>query len=396
MLYPDATAPGANGTPSQEVVRFRSAAAFAFAATDVAEVARGPRLFTMSSAAQDDLDRQIIPAELGQGLAAQRIRFAADQAKVKRSAPDQCWKIRDAHHRHTFVVEKQPQGLNVYDGHQTSMQVNFLGLAGVLGPLPTPHTKVLLERLCDGDTILRDFLDIFNHRLVSLLYQVRKRHRAGFEPQAAGEDRFARTLFSLIGLGHKEMRNRLSIPDRALLPYAGLLAGEVRSAIGLERLLADYFGAAVQVKQFGGEWVQLDAAQWTVLGDSGRNQRLGAGFLMGQCIYDVQGQVEVQLGPLSLREFLDFLPNGRGYRTLGELVRFYGRDEFAVELQLRLMAAEVPKLRLGTGDGSRLGWTTWLKPTEAQEDAGLVRLKILRRNFKCLMMIGVHTTVTTY
>jgi len=49
------------------------------------------------------------------------------------------------------------------------MRVNFLGLAGVLGPLPLPITELVVERVWHKDTALRDFLDLFNHRLVSIL-----------------------------------------------------------------------------------------------------------------------------------------------------------------------------------------------------------------------------------
>lgn len=253
------------------------------------------------------------------------------------------------------------------DPQPDTMLVNFLGLAGALGPLPTPYTKLLLDRLRDGDPVLRDFLDLFNHRLVTLLYQVRKTHRAGFAWQAPGQDRFTGYLFALIGLGSDELRNRMVIDDRALLRYAGLLAPEPRSAIGLERLLSDYFQVDVRVEPFAGQWVCLDADQWTTLGATGRNQRLGDGFLMGQRLYDSQGKVTVHLGPLGLKEYLDFLPIGRGFAALGELVRFYGQDAFAFDLQLSLLAAEVPGFRLGV-NGTRLGWTSWLKTKELIAD----------------------------
>src|ERR1700746_473956 len=46
------------------------------------------------------------------------------------------------------------------------MVTNFLGLAGAAGPLPTPITELVLEKLRENDPALRDFLDIFNHRLI--------------------------------------------------------------------------------------------------------------------------------------------------------------------------------------------------------------------------------------
>lgn len=263
------------------------------------------------------------------------------------------------------------------DGPPDVMLVNFLGLAGALGPLPTPYTKLLLDRLRDGDPVLRDFLDLFNHRLLTLLYQVRKMHRAGFAWQAPGQDSFTRYLFALIGLDSAELRNRMAIDDRALLRYVSLLAPEPRSAIGLERLLRDYFKLDVQVEPFGGEWVCLDADQWTALGVTGRNQRLGEGFLLGRRIYDSQGKVTVHLGPLHLKEFLDFLPIGQGFAALGELVRFYGRDAFSFDLCLTVRADEAPGFRLG-GNSTRLGWTSWLNDREFKMDDSRLSVRISR------------------
>src|SRR6185295_4170202 len=50
----------------------------------------------------------------------------------------------------------------------TEMTVNFLGLAGSLGALDIPSTEPVRQRASHNDKALGDFLDIFNHRLVSL------------------------------------------------------------------------------------------------------------------------------------------------------------------------------------------------------------------------------------
>lgn len=252
---------------------------------------------------------------------------------------------------------------------QALMRVNFMGLAGALGPLPAPYTRMVLSRLHDGDTVMRDFLDIFNHRLIALMYRVRTTHRVGFGGAALGDDRAAGFLYALLGLGTDGLRNRQAIPDAVLLRYAGLLAQQPRSATGLQALLADYFKVGVAVHQFRGHWVPLDEDQWTAIGVSGRNQGLGRGALLGQRIYDVQGKLEIVLGPLDLREYLDFLPLGQGFGSLNELARFYLQETLDFELRLTLKADQVSAFALGTNEGARLGWTTFLKTQPVREDA---------------------------
>lgn len=271
--------------------------------------------------------------------------------------------------RYAFAGSDVAGVRRVEDGGPATMRVNFMGLAGAQAPLPVPFTRVLVDRLQDGDASMRDFLDIFNHRLVSLMYRVRKVHRIGFEPGAPWQSRFAGYVYALIGLGTYGLRDRLPVPDAVLLRYAGLLVQYPRSAVGLERMLADYFQVATQVRQFRGEWVRLDADQWTAIGATGRNQVLGRGFLLGRSIYDVQGKLEVCLGPLDLQPFLDLLPVGRSFRALRALAGFYLQDEIHFDLRLSVKAAQVPAFRLGGDRGSRLGWTTWLKTKPFCTDA---------------------------
>jgi len=249
-------------------------------------------------------------------------------------------------------------------GPPALMTVNFLGLAGAQGPLPPVDTQLLMDRLRDGDDVLRAFLDIFNHRLISLLYRVRKTQRAGFAYTSPEDDATSRYLLSLVGLGTPGLRRRLGVPDRALPRYAGLLAHYPRSAAGLQALLAAYFGVEVAIGQFMGRWILLEADEQSAIGRSGRNQRLGRDLYLGRWFFDVAGRLEVRLGPLTLAAFLDLLPGGAGFRDLRDLARLYLGDAARVDVRLILAAREVPVARLGAAGnahGPRLGWTTWLK-----------------------------------
>lgn len=243
------------------------------------------------------------------------------------------------------------------------MTVNFLGLAGSLGALDIPTTELVLQRTSRDDRALKDFLDIFNHRLVSLLYQIRKRHRVGLGAAAPGEDQISGYLYSMIGLGSPHLRGRMLVRDRALLNYAGILAQQRRSMVGLERILADYFQVNVKGHQFGGAWCELEESQWTTIGASGRNQRLGRDtVVVGTRVWDQHARFEIHLGPLTLEEFLSFLPTKWRFGALCDLIRFYVRDQFDFTVRLILKAAEVPEAKLEDSQPelSLLSWTSWL------------------------------------
>jgi type VI secretion system protein ImpH len=241
------------------------------------------------------------------------------------------------------------------------MTVNFLGLAGCLGALDIPSTELVLQRASHNDQALRDFLDIFNHRLVSLLYRIRKHHRVGLGSATPGDDQVARYLYSLIGMGTPRLQGRMHIRDRALLYYAGILAQQPRSMAGLQRILTDYFQVEVKTTQFVGKWCELEEQQWTRIGEGGTNQRLGRDTcVVGTRVWDQHARFEIELGPLSLEDFESFLPTEWRFGVLCDLVRFYVKDEFEFNVRLILKANEIPQVELSTEPA--LSWTSWLGP----------------------------------
>jgi len=244
------------------------------------------------------------------------------------------------------------------DASRPRMMVNFLGLAGASGPLPAPFSERVLQSLRRREAAARDFLDIFNHRLVSLLYRVKQNHRPALTTQTPDRGLLAQCLYAALGIGFPSLRDRQWVPDRALLFYAGLFAQRPRSAAGLERLLSDYFDIDVGVKQFVGAWRDLSSDQWTRLGSRGGNCELGRSSVLGKRVWDQGGRILIKLGPLDLKKFESFLPDGLGHKPLRQLATFYLGREFDFVFQLILKRSEVPPAALCR---SRLGEVAWLK-----------------------------------
>lgn len=256
-------------------------------------------------------------------------------------------------------------------GEPARMTVNFFGLAGSEGPLPMPLVEILQDRQRERDYGPRDFLDIFHHRLLAILYRGAKAHRPALTAGAPEESAPADYLRAFAGLGQPGLRNRQAVPDAALLRYAGLLCQRPRSAVGLERILADYFQLPIAVRQMQGRWRALAPEERTAIGWSGQNQALGAGAALGERMWDQAGGIEIEAGPLTLAQFMDLLPGGAAQRALRDLTRFYAGALLAFSVRLVLRAPEVPQARLGA---ARLGWTSWIRTAPHAASAAWVRL----------------------
>src|SRR5262245_64794173 len=242
-------------------------------------------------------------------------------------------------------------------GGPPEMTVAMFGSGGVDGPLPFSFSEDILERLGRGDATAVDFLDIFHHRLVTLLYRIHKVHRTALVTVSPDRTPCARYVLSLIGLGMQPLSAQLESPG-ALLRYGGLLATRPRSAIGLAALVSDYFGVHADVQQFFGEWFRLEPEHCTRIGITGKNQALGRTAVVGTRVWIQDAGVQLRLGPLDAAQFGSFLPGGDAHEALAELVSFYAGDDVRVAIQLVVRPEDVAQARLGQ---SRVGWTGWLK-----------------------------------
>jgi type VI secretion system protein ImpH len=262
------------------------------------------------------------------------------------------------------------------------MTVNFFGLTGPQGVLPHIYTEHASIRARVRDTAFRDFLDIFNHRIISLFFRAWEKHQPAIMHEAGGEDRLFHHLLDLAGLGSDGLRHRMGLTDEVAAFYAGLLSSRARTADGLARLVGDYFGVAVEVEQFVGEWRHVDAGGQAEMGADDDPGRLGFGIL-GDAAWDPQARVRVRLGPLTRAQYESFIPGGAAHADLRRLARLYGDDQVGIDAQLVLARDEVPPCTLGVLDTGRagpappaLGRGTWLasRPLTRDPDETTLRL----------------------
>jgi type VI secretion system protein ImpH len=242
--------------------------------------------------------------------------------------------------------------------------------------------------------LLRDWLDLFNHRFTSLFFRAWEKYRFYIpyergQYQDASPDVFTRAVFSFIGMGTPALHGRLRlgvreqeqertlarVDDLALLYYSGLLAHRPRNAVGLEALLRDYFQRPLTVRQFLGQWLRLEPDSQSRMAKA--NNQLGVNLVAGERVWDVQSKFRVRIGPLSYADFVELLPDRspvperKGFFLLGQLVRLYVGTEVDFDVQLILKAADVPECQIskGIGLGPRLGWNTWVRTRPLGQDA---------------------------
>ncbi len=326
-------------------------------------------------------------------------RAGSDRAAVGRDAAPHLEVVRfEAHPSLAFpasqIYDASPPAPD--EDRPARLIVTFFGMFGPLGALPQHYTGMIIDRLAHKDRVLLDFLNLFNHRLLSHFYRAwekyqfwisaeRALHRERQAEQFSSErlrsfvledrprlDPIGQVLLSLTGLGDPATRYRLrtsesldprsQISDQTWRFYAGHFSQRRRCAVGLEQILEHHFGEQVRLQSLCGRWLPLEPSDRTRLVPQG-NTQLGRETVIGSKVWEVQGKFRLRIGPLRYADFCHFLPIGTAHQPLGELTRFYVGMQFDFDIELQLLKEEVPPLQCGdsTGIGPRLGWNTWLK-----------------------------------
>jgi type VI secretion system protein ImpH len=289
---------------------------------------------------------------------AEPVRFVASNT-LNAEAADICSINRPAGKKESPAAE----------GRQT-LEVSFTGLTGTLGALPHHYTSLILTRLRNKDTTLRDFLDLFNHRAISLFYRAWEKYRFPFVQERletdSRESLFVQSLYSFAGMGLPALRNRQQLRDVFFLKYAALFAQQTRSAKSLQNMLCEYFRIPVRVTQFCGYWMTLAESSRTALPSRqnplGRYNRLGKGIVLGTRVWDVQSKFRVRIGPIDAHELRGYLPDGNLMRPVCEATRCYAGSDFDFEVEIRVRNDTIEPVRLtaGTAAGFQLGRNSWL------------------------------------
>ena len=256
------------------------------------------------------------------------------------------------------------QSLEFPEGQPPRMTVNFMGLTGPLGLLPIWYTNLIRERMKARDNTLPDFFDIFNHRMISLFFHAWEKYRFSISYERGDREGLTKCLMDITGLGTEGLQDRQDVNDDSLLFYAGLLSQKPRSAQNLAQILSDYFGVPVEIEQFVGAWYRLDPINLCHMDERpDYSEQVGLGAVVGDEMWDQHSRARIKIGPLTIEQYLEFLPNGPAHKPLKALAHFYSNGEVDFEAQLILKKDEVPLCSLGaTGSAApQLGWLTWMK-----------------------------------
>lgn len=238
-----------------------------------------------------------------------------------------------------------------FKSQKPTLFINFLGLAGRLGPLPSHISDLVLERSRIRDTGLRHFLDLFHQRLAGLWYRLRRKCLTGFVRLEPQKSPMGASLLQMGGVASTTLFENTVLPSNLPLAAHQLFWGPQRTASGLKSLLESYWEFPFEVKEFCGGWTHAPASIWTRLGNmKGQYNKLGTDVLLGKRVWEQTQGLQVIIGPLDWDIYNQFwnhdLPRGGLFNQIREMIFFYLGIHFKISICIKLNPRHVQFLRL--------------------------------------------------
>ena len=276
-----------------------------------------------------------------------------------------------------------------FDEDTCTVFTHVIGLFGASGLLPHADRELLDGR--DASPLLRDFLDVFNGRIIELLYEAWKKSRPSTDFEFYRKDipaslmgvkrEDACTMMSLSLSGISDELGKQSNPNSrdVFVPATGLLCRRIVTATGIERFLAKQFEFPISVREFCKSKLYLGTKSLTRL--SGRNElnnQLGAGAMLGGSVENYGQRFEITIGPLGKSDFQSMCPFGerRVFARFVQIVRSILSHPLDFDIRLLAKPEACTQARLAPRDdktdvgepkGTRLGFDSWLSSEPVEE-----------------------------
>ncbi|RKG36880.1 type VI secretion system baseplate subunit TssG [Acinetobacter rongchengensis] len=226
--------------------------------------------------------------------------------------------------------------------HLTNLVV---GLTGMQGVMPYIYTNKVKRSPRKQRVEIQKFLGLFNHKLTAQFVEASLSYNLPVRYEIEKENDYLEILHALNG--YIQAQHQQHDLDDYFAEFAGLMQGQNNTAHALKTMLSCVFNQSVEVKEYVVEKFSLAKEQQTVLG--GENASLlGVNTFCGDTIRQIDGKIEIQIGPLKYSQYLEFLPKQRLSNKLKHILQSWCSPTLLIDLRLILAKEDIQALQLSS------------------------------------------------
>lgn len=261
--------------------------------------------------------------------------------------------------------------------HSRIQMTNLVvGLTGIQGALPYTYTYKVKQSPRHQRQEVKAFLNLFNHKLSAQYVDASLAYNLAVRYEIESENYYLDILHALNGYVQSQQQQ----PDLSeyFAEFSGLMQGQNNAAHALKTVLSCVFKQNIYIQEFIKERFRLDDGQKTCLKEQQPNL-LGLNTFCGETIEQIDGKIEIQIGPLKHDEYLSFLPQQPNHVKLRRLIETWCSPTLLIDLRLILDRTEIQPMCLNSKQKRGLG-----------QGAFLDRASELQNNQDtCFALIGV-------
>ncbi|WP_273402693.1 type VI secretion system baseplate subunit TssG [Campylobacter avium] len=273
--------------------------------------------------------------------------------------------IRFSQVPHLKFAESEIADIDIKDD-KVLLKVYFFGLLGPNSVMPLEFTNFVMNRsLNHQDKGIQSFLDIINHRMLSLYYKAKSvnNQTLSFSKE---EDNFYDMISSFCANTQNLHRDKKHIlPYDTQITYAHFLSKKIRSKDGLEKILSTFFKLPFRILTHINTKSSIPKEFLCVLSNP-KSAILGKNTQIGKHYFSKNKRIILELDQISLKDYKNFIPRSLGFLRLIALINMYLSKPIEYIIKFRLKKDSDVKSYLDAK--SALGVNSWLSSKNAELD----------------------------
>ena len=240
-------------------------------------------------------------------------------------------------------------------GVEALIMTYFFGLLGVNGPMPLEFTDYVFQRSHNYyDQTWRRFLDIINHRFLTLFYRAWAENEQAVSFDRADDDKITDIIRALAGTPSDMLPSDRTFPYLTA-KYANHFGRCVKNHSSLEDILHNVMKADLKVKDFVVSSYDIPKDTRCRLGNR-ETSVVGKNIQLGRTYMSATREFEIEVGPVAFAESIKWMPGTKGFELINRIVTAYLDRPLDYTLTFIVIGKTVPEVRFeGKDKGVRLG-----------------------------------------
>jgi type VI secretion system ImpH/TssG family protein len=222
-----------------------------------------------------------------------------------------------------------------YYRNNSRLVINQPSLISMSSPLPQAYIERVLQQARENNDSMSDFLNIFNHRYFSFLYQAEKRHSIALNLEKSNH--ITRIVDAVAGMFDADLQWRDTFSS-----FARLLWQKDKTANGLISILSSVFPYIFKINEFERKKVRVAKGNVAKLDKSPLVNKIAGSFA-----FSIMNRIRIVIFIKNLHDYEQMFFGMKNIDFIKKIVKYYISVGIDVIYEVHLDAKQKDQKRMG-------------------------------------------------